>query len=321
MARNVRKLKHFELPKKGGLYFRLLCLTGPDKGSAYFLEGSRIIMGRGDRSDIVIKDLKASREHAELTRMGNHFIVTDLGSQNGIIINDLKIKQHRMNSGEKIIIGKTVYKFSLIEVKKDETEIPQIAGEEKNEGSEEKKQKGLNFKSVLYILIFAAAFLIFFDDTGEGEDIVEADANQGEFREISSRLLSEISSRDRREASRIKGQMSAIFQRGLREFREGNYFRALEQFDLALSNQPSDALALFYRRKTVEALDKKIDALFIQARRDRDALKYEGASVSYCSIMRLLYSRPEDKRYKDAQKYFDELTILQGFEKDEVKCK
>ena len=111
-----------------------------------------------------------------------------------------------------------------------------------------------------------------------------------------------------------------MFQRGLREYREGNFFRALEQFDLALSNKPNDALAQFYRRKTIDALDGQIEDLFIQARRARDSLKYDSASVSYCAIMRLLYAAPTDKRFLDAKKYFDEVTILRGYKKDEVNC-
>lgn len=318
MARNVKILKHFELPTKPGMHARLLCLTGADKGIAYFIEANRIVLGRGDQCDIIVKDIKSSREHAEVTQVGSDYVVTDLGSQNGIIVNDLKVKQHKLIHGEKLIIGKTVYKFGLIEVRNEAQEI--LDRTKKSETTEVDQKQGINPKTGIFILIFVIAIFILLDDS-KSEIIEPATDQSGEFKEISSKLVSEISNRERREGNKLKEEMSIMFQRGLREYREKNYFRALEQFDLALSSQPNDALALFYRRKTIESLDREVDNMFVQARRDRDSLKYESASVLYCSIMRLLSSAPEDSRYKDAQKYFDEVVALRGFEKDEIACK
>ena len=319
MPRNVKVLKHFELPNKPGTYARLLCLTGDDKGSAYFLEGSRVTMGRGDQCDITIKDLKTSREHAEMVKVGRDYVITDLGSHNGVVINDLKIKQQRLNHGDKIILGRTVYKFGYVDVKNEAQEILKQAKDDKNE-DEQGERKGITPRTGIFILIFVIAFWIIMDESGNNVSEPTSETT-GEFNEISTRLVNEISNRERREDNKIKEGMSVMFQRGLREYREGNYFRALEQFNLALSNKPNDALALFYKRKTVEALDRQIEGLFIQARRDRDALKYEAASVAYCAVMRLLYSIPEDKRYKDAKKYFEEVNVLRGYDKDEITCK
>lgn len=316
MARNVRILKHFELPKTPGVFARLLCLTGPNKGIAYFLEGNRIVLGRGDTCDIVIKDLKTSREHGEITKVGKEYVITDLGSHNGIIVNDLKIKQHRLVSGEKVILGKTVYKFGFVNV--EESDQAKKTKKKKDE-IEEVEKKGLDRKSLLYIVIFIFAFFLFFEED-KGEIVEPTQDGGGEFQEISSKLVNEISRRDRKKGDIKKEEMTIMFQRGLREFREKNYFRALEQFELALSTRPNDSLALFYRRKTIEALDNNINDLFIKARRSRAALKYASAGVSYCAIMRLLYNKPEDQRYKDALKYFEEITVLRGFEKDEISC-
>ena len=89
MSNAVKLLKHFEAPKEEGVYYRLVCLTGKDKGQAYILMGKRVVMGRSDGADIRVMDIKSSREHAEIIKVGKDFVLTDLGSQNGIIINDL----------------------------------------------------------------------------------------------------------------------------------------------------------------------------------------------------------------------------------------
>ena len=116
MAKNVLVLKHFESPKEAGTYFRLVCLTGTSKGESYVLSGNRIIIGRGDNADIKLNDTKASREHAEITKVGNNWVATDLGSQNGIVVNDKKVTQSPLNEGDKIIVGQTVFKFAKVEV-------------------------------------------------------------------------------------------------------------------------------------------------------------------------------------------------------------
>ena len=97
--------KDFKLPVKPGRYFRLVCMTGSNKGSVYYLHAARLIMGRGEKADIQVLDTKSSREHAELSKVGENYVVTDLGSHNGIVVNDLKVTQHQLSNNDKLIIG------------------------------------------------------------------------------------------------------------------------------------------------------------------------------------------------------------------------
>ncbi|MEI8347780.1 MAG: FHA domain-containing protein, partial [Pseudomonadota bacterium] len=91
-------------------------MTGEKKGVTYFLKEKRAIMGRSEKADIQIFDVKASREHIELARVGNTYVLTDLKSQNGVMVNDLKVTQYTLKEGDKIIIGHTVYKFNDLKI-------------------------------------------------------------------------------------------------------------------------------------------------------------------------------------------------------------
>ena len=75
-----------------GEHYRLLCLSGDKKGISYYIDGKRLIIGRSNTAEVQILDEKASREHAEIARVQSNFIITDLSSQNGVVVNDLKIK-------------------------------------------------------------------------------------------------------------------------------------------------------------------------------------------------------------------------------------
>ena len=93
---NVRITSELKNPKEPGTHFRFLCMTGPSKGKVYYLTGARITIGRGEDADIQIVDTKISREHAELSFSDGGYTITDLGAQNGIIVNDTKIKQKKL---------------------------------------------------------------------------------------------------------------------------------------------------------------------------------------------------------------------------------
>lgn len=50
-----------------------------------------VVIGRGTECDVVIQDLKASRRHCQLTRNEAGFMLEDLGSSNGTLVNGQKI--------------------------------------------------------------------------------------------------------------------------------------------------------------------------------------------------------------------------------------
>lgn len=329
MASAVKKMKHSETPKKAGTYHRLVCLTGKNKGIAYYFIGKRVVLGRGETVDVQVLDLKSSREHAEITLVGNGYILTDLGSQNGVVINDLKVKQHSLNTGDKVIIGQTVYKFSKIEIaeeKKEERSNKSRAGEESDEelgqSDEEDKPKNKRMTMILGVVALAAILLILSDDTKDKPakkkrktNIANTNNSIGSDNEFETAIKKQLN-----EKKESKKKLNIYFKRGLREFREGNFFRAIAEFEHARQWSPNDPVAKFYLRKTKEALDETITAYFNKATRDIDALKYMKASTSYCAVLRLLHQYESDERYKTAEEGIDKLEVQMGLEKGAIKC-
>ncbi len=311
MAKNVLVLKHFESPKEAGVYFRLICLTGGNKGESYVLLGNRIVIGRSEKADIRLNDTKASREHAEVTKVGNNWVATDLGSQNGIIVNDRKIKQEQLNEGDKLIVGQTVFKFAKVEVASKTKVI--------KEDVEDSKPSNKSFLPFLILLvIFAGLFL--FDDKKPEQSSGNKEKKSAGFQNVTDELTTAIQKRQANENKQIKEKLNAIYQRGLRELRERNYYRAIHEFNLALIIAPGDSQAEYYLRKTKEELDKEIESYLVRAQRDETSLKYKSSIISYCSIIRLLYSVPEDPRHKNAVKQIKDLESKLGLETGETDC-
>ncbi|HEX5948260.1 MAG TPA: DUF3662 and FHA domain-containing protein, partial [Actinomycetota bacterium] len=59
-----------------------------DDGREWALDRDRSVIGRLAGSEIEIDDPGASRRHAEVRRQGGEFVVVDLGSTNGTLVND-----------------------------------------------------------------------------------------------------------------------------------------------------------------------------------------------------------------------------------------
>ena len=151
-SKAVQVINNFRPPKKAGIHHRLLCLTGANKGVSFYIKEKRIVLGRGVSADVQVLDEKASREHAEIVRVGENFILTDLKSQNGTVVEDLKVTQHKLSSGDKIIIGASVYKFEVFE--NEESSGLEVFEEPEEDQKESEKDKSEAPKKPNYYIYF-----------------------------------------------------------------------------------------------------------------------------------------------------------------------
>ena len=75
------------------------------------LEKERTTIGRRTYNDIHIDNLAISGEHAAIIRSGDHFLVEDLESTNGTIVNGKAVKKRRLHDGDIVSLGKCQLKF------------------------------------------------------------------------------------------------------------------------------------------------------------------------------------------------------------------
>ncbi len=89
--------------------FKLTLLQGPTPGQVYELIQTSFTIGRDANNAIVIQGTGVSRNHAELTRQGNSYIIQDLGSSNGTFVNGQRVAgPHVLKSGDQIKLGQSV---------------------------------------------------------------------------------------------------------------------------------------------------------------------------------------------------------------------
>ena len=69
------------------------------------LEQPVISIGRAPENDLIIPDLRISRQHAQLRAVNGRFVVFDLDSSGGTSLNGLPILQHPLSPGDVISLA------------------------------------------------------------------------------------------------------------------------------------------------------------------------------------------------------------------------
>lgn len=87
-----------------------LIVIGQNKRS-YPLSKDVITIGRLDTSDVSLADSGVSRQHAEIRREGDEWVMVDLDSTNGTLVNNKAVKRHRLKPGDRMTFGETVLEF------------------------------------------------------------------------------------------------------------------------------------------------------------------------------------------------------------------
>jgi small-conductance mechanosensitive channel len=90
---------------------RLFISDGAGAGGTIGLSDRPEVIGRAQTCDIQLNDAQASKEHARISWGGQGFIIEDLGSSFGTLVNGVKIDRWSLQPLDRIAIGGTVMVF------------------------------------------------------------------------------------------------------------------------------------------------------------------------------------------------------------------
>ena len=93
-----------------GKFLRVGAIVLPD-GRRVPLGDDPVVIGRLPDCAVPIGDPQASRRHAEIRPHGDGYVVADLGSMNGTMVNGRPIGEHLLEDGDVIGIGSTSLRF------------------------------------------------------------------------------------------------------------------------------------------------------------------------------------------------------------------
>jgi adenylate cyclase len=78
-------------------------------------------IGRGHGNGLMIEEKEISRRHALIDRAGGHYVIEDLNSRNGVLVNGKRRELANLKSGDVINIGGVKLVFHLKDELGDDT--------------------------------------------------------------------------------------------------------------------------------------------------------------------------------------------------------
>ncbi len=80
-------------------------------GERHEIDKRVVVIGRGQECDIQLADPNVSRRHAELRQDETAYWIVDLGSTNGMEVNGRRLRQAKLEDGDRITLGSTEVVF------------------------------------------------------------------------------------------------------------------------------------------------------------------------------------------------------------------
>ena len=311
------KFKHNDVPRQAEERARLKVVHGPDSGSVFIITSDRITMGRGEENDIILGDLKASRQHAEIAWENEKWNIRDLGSSNGINHNGKITRVALLKTADVITLGETTLEFlmadagtsflrasprSLSEISKEQAvfqaqqekvrALAGVGGQKTSiNGRKPKSGSGSNPRvTILLIGAGAAAYVMFGMDPPVAKPKAKPQQN------LSTYLPPEASN-----DVAVNKTADVFFRQGFREYLDKNYLRAKVQFETALQISPGHRLAALYLencdREITEAVKYELD----NGKKDFEAGKLKEAKNHFEQVQRLLYRDRASPFFVEAQ--------------------
>ncbi len=94
---------------------KLTITAGPGLGKEFVSDHERLRIGTHPANDLVLEDRTISREHVEVLHTDKGFLLIDLESTNGTLLDGRRIERAYLRAGAQIRIGNTVLTFAPVD--------------------------------------------------------------------------------------------------------------------------------------------------------------------------------------------------------------
>lgn len=75
------------------------------------LSTQEVTLGRSELCGVVLDDDSVSRQHASISCGPNGYEISDLGSTNGVLVNDQLVENQLLRTGDRIQLGQRIFRF------------------------------------------------------------------------------------------------------------------------------------------------------------------------------------------------------------------
>jgi pSer/pThr/pTyr-binding forkhead associated (FHA) protein len=93
----------------------IVVVEGGAEGTEYTLQADRVTLGRGPGVDLAFDDSCMSRQHVALELTQDGFRLRDLGSTNGVVLNEAPVEVASLKHGDRFKLGEHTFQYVVEE--------------------------------------------------------------------------------------------------------------------------------------------------------------------------------------------------------------
>lgn len=286
--------------------------SGPDAGKLFRIQPPKIIIGREQSCQIILKDPKVSRQQCVI-QFGDNIICLDLSSRKSTFVNGKPAHNQILRPGDTITFGDTTLKFHA---RANAIQTPQLQGQTLTK-QDEKQQAGkpmLIFIAVMAVLF--CAFLMLEETTApkiEEKLATQSDVDKQiqESKDRTTLIRESYEKKKKLSENKYLYNVEKHFISGFRDFQNGQYGRAIDSFGTTIATDQSHVRALQYAKTARKQRDDLIDTHLQDGAKYKDKLMYNRCAAEFEKAI-VLIDNVHSKKYELARTQYDECRLLKA---------
>jgi pSer/pThr/pTyr-binding forkhead associated (FHA) protein len=307
--------------------FALVILSGSERGTSYRLIAGRVSIGRGSENDISIKDdPKISRNHAVIQVTPHGIEISDVSDRNKVVVNGEEVTSRVLIPGALIQLGDTKFQLKQLpssaatkELAAQNTQSMDLydrmdAPARRPSGSRRPRQKKSNS---FYFIVAIIALVFIWLLTSNTKKTVSPNLRTQQDVELTiqgnNKLIESLQAeRDRQGlGNRQYEEAQPNFVKGFRDYRKGQYDRAIESLQACLSLYPEHPQCQRYLKLAQKKFSELIQYHMVLGNKYRAQNQFSACMSAYRNAM-VMIKNTTDKTYLEAKSGHEACELLSG---------
>jgi pSer/pThr/pTyr-binding forkhead associated (FHA) protein len=284
------------------------------------MRSGNFTIGRNPDCELVVaNDPKCSRQHASVTWVGSGYEIVGLSDANPIFANGRQVDRHLLVNGDILLIGSTEFQFNLttqptnanvqlrrLAVAPGALGNPRSTPTSARRRTSSKKSSPMTF---IYVIIgLVVLYMVFGGSSAKKKKKMQLRGQEQieEAIESAQKLQESALKSGRRmvDDSLMGRQAQENYVRGFRDFRKGQYERALDSFNTCLALSPSHVLCNRYKLLSQRKFNELVQLQIVLGRRRRDQNQFKACMASFRNVM-VMVKDANSASYREAKANYD----------------
>lgn len=277
-------------------------LSGAERGRKYLISRSKVGIGRDTGNQIILTDLKVSRNHVQMELKEGRLYVQNLSPHNPIYLDEKEVTGSEYQAGQVLKLGQT----TLVLQPYQPASLEKESGQKMAPPAKTAGRSGLSKPRIALLAVLALVVYLIFDGSSPKEE--EA------FKVSTISDIEQIVQESRERQRELKEQRSFAslperrgfeaaerhYNQGFRDFQKGNYSRAIQSFRAALASDRNHDLAQRYHQLAERKLQEMVDQSLLEGRRHYEKGMYSLCAATMGKVL-VLINDENDLKYQQAE--------------------